>query len=78
MCLLPPNCIFCSHYHHEVTVDGWDCDAYEEIPEVIFEGGNAHTEEVPDDQGFRFELNPELEEEYNEVEELKREIMNDS
>lgn len=77
MCLLPPNCLFCTHYHHEVTTDGWDCDAYEEIPDVIFEGGNPHTEQVLGDQGIRFALNPELEEEYIDVEDLKKQIMNE-
>jgi hypothetical protein len=75
MCILPPNCLFCTHYHHEPTEDGWECDAFEEIPDAIFAGGNGHISPFKNDQGYRFELNPEYSEEFADVEELRRQIM---
>ncbi len=35
MCMLPPICLFCRHYHEHAGIDGSDCDDFDEIPEEI-------------------------------------------
>lgn len=74
MCLLPPNCLFCIHYHQDAEEDDWDCDAFNEIPDEIFIGGHQHLTAVANDQGIRFELDPDYQEEYDDVMDLRRQI----
>lgn len=74
MCLLPPNCFFCEHYHHPDDHGEGDCDAFTEIPDDIFVGGHEHRSPVEGDRGIRFELDPMMAEEFSEVEELREEI----
>lgn len=74
MCLLPPNCLFCAHYHLEASDDEDDCDAFNEIPDSIFIGGLTHQYPYQGDHGIRFKLNDELAEEFEEVEALRQTI----
>lgn len=74
MCLLPPNCLFCAHYHNNEDLDAPDCDAFAEIPEAIFMGGNEHLTPVSGDHGVLFSLDPEMAEEFSEVQDLRSQI----
>lgn len=78
MCLLPPNCLFCKHYHLYAGDDEWDCDAFEEIPDKIFAGGHDHLSAVKNDRGVRFELNPDYQEEFDDVMDLRRQLSDDN
>ena len=74
MCLLPPPCLFCRHYNDEAGIDEPDCSAFDEIPDEIFRGRCDHFEHYPGDGGVRFDLNPEMAEEFEEVNELRSEM----
>jgi hypothetical protein len=76
MCLLPPNCLFCAHYHQEAGIDDADCAAFQEIPDRIFTGVVEHTEPVTGDGGIRFKLNPRMAEEFADIQQLRQQIEN--
>jgi len=59
ICLIPPACVFCRHYHHErndLSTEIPSCDAFESIPEEIFMGRFDHSEAFPGDNGVLFSL----------------------
>jgi len=74
MCLLPPNCLFCKHFHQDARQDEADCDAFKEIPDVILTGGHQHSTPIEGDRGIRFKLEPAIAEEFFEVQELRRRL----
>jgi hypothetical protein len=78
MCLLPPNCLFCAHYHIEAGDNEDDCDAFAEIPDSIFVGGLTHQSAYQGDHGIRFQLNDDLADEFEEVEALRETIKTSS
>ncbi|MCB2100217.1 MAG: hypothetical protein KDE22_05065 [Rhodobacterales bacterium] len=81
VCLLPPDCVFCAHFHEDVQ---WEeggslddmpsCDAYDEIPWEIFSGDVDHRHPADNDRGLRFALDPAKAEDFKEVEELRHEL----
>ncbi len=71
-CFLPPPCLFCVHYHAEHSGDGLACDAFDEIPDAIFERRVEHTRPYPSDRGYRFQLDLRFAEEFGEVNQLRR------
>jgi hypothetical protein len=75
MCILPPMCLFCSRYNHTTHPDEPDCEAFVEIPDPIFRGEFDHRNAFPGDAGRRFELDQAVADEYAEVMELKRMIV---
>lgn len=70
-----PDYLFCLHYHHKPDERDWDCIAFHEIPDCIFVGGFTHIGAIQGDGGVRFELNPDYQEAYIDVEDLRRQIM---
>jgi hypothetical protein len=74
MCFLPPPCLFCLHYNDNAGFDDPDCEAFREIPDEIFRGRCDHFEHFTGDGGVHFELNPCMAEEFDEVNELRREM----
>ena len=72
MCFIPPQCLFCQHLlMQDGDPDGPDCRAFEEIPSVIFRGLFDHSQVHEGDHGFRFQLRPEMREEFEEINELR-------
>jgi hypothetical protein len=74
MCILPPICLFCRHYHPDASVEDSDCDAFDEIPQEIFGGDFDHAHPFPGDRGVRFELNEALRGELEDVNGLRSEM----
>ena len=59
VCLIPPACVFCRHYHHERNDRSTEipsCDAFEAIPDEIFMGRFDHGDAFPGDNGVHFSL----------------------
>lgn len=77
MCFLPPNCIFCSHYNHELDEAENDCQAFNEIPVEIMSGERQHTESYPGDNGVMFHLNPDKTDEYIDYQEMRNSLFNE-
>lgn len=74
MCLLPPQCLFCRHFRADAGINDPDCDAFSEIPDAIFRGRYDHAAVFPGDRGVRFELDPAMREEFDEVNALRVEM----
>jgi hypothetical protein len=74
LCFIPPDCLFCRHYYRDGPAEGPDCAAFDEIPDPVFRGELGHLDPLPGDRGLRFELDPELADEYAEVAALRAEI----
>ncbi len=75
MCLLPPMCLFCRHYNQESADGEPDCAAFDEIPDAIFVGDFDHRRPFPGDKGVRFELEPALAGDFDEVMAVRRQIL---
>ena len=74
-CLLPPVCAFCLHFNADIEQHTTqECRAFAEIPEAVMLGECDHSEPLANDQGLQFQLNPDLAEEFAEVNAL-RELM---
>lgn len=48
--IVSPVCDFCNHYK-----DYRKCEAFNEIPLEIWNGGNQHRDPYPNDNGIQFE-----------------------
>lgn len=68
-CLLPPICAFCEHL---LNLPEQDCLAFREIPDTIMLGQNDHYEALQNDQGYRFQLDPEQITTLEEINELRQ------
>jgi hypothetical protein len=78
LCLIPPACVFCSHYHR-ADARGGDampsCAAFpEEIPEAIFQGQHDHGQAYAGDRDLRFALIEAERQDFNELNELRAEM----
>lgn len=71
MCFLPPQCLFCRHYNLNGGIDDRDCDAFAEIPDDIFRSRVDHAAPYAGDGGVRFELDPGMRDEFDEINELR-------
>ncbi|MRS12161.1 MAG: hypothetical protein EG823_03710 [Actinobacteria bacterium] len=47
-------CSRCVHFSPIVGLE-WHCDAFDRVPDAIWDGKNDHTAEYPGDHGIRFE-----------------------
>lgn len=57
-----PYCRFCAHKRDTYP---WTCEAFPGgLPEAVLSGANEHLRAIPGDKGFRFELRPDLQDEY--------------
>jgi hypothetical protein len=74
MCLIPPMCLFCAHYHQTGPNQDLSCDAFDEIPDAIFLGEFDHNRPYPGDRGIRFELDPEQADDYAEAMAIRAEL----
>lgn len=76
-CLIPPACVFCTHYHeqrNELSDEIPSCNAFAEIPEEIFWGTFDHAEPFPGDRGIRFRLVEAERRSFLELNEVRREL----
>lgn len=71
-CFLPPLCLFCDHFNHSDDADvSLSCKAFEQIPDSIFLDEILHTRHIEGDNNILFKINPEMIDEYNDVNELR-------
>ena len=74
-CLLPPLCLFCTHYHHSESSSQYlSCAAFNQIPDEIFNGRVSHTVAYPGDSGITFQLNQTMQTEFDEINELRQQM----
>lgn len=68
-CLFPPVCAFCAHILNQPDQE---CRAFHEIPEDIMLGNNDHVDAIEGDGGYRFQLNQDDLEAFQEVNNIRQ------
>jgi len=72
-CFLPPLCIFCKYYlHTDQAESSISCSAFETIPDEIFQDEIMHLEPLEGDNNLQFEINPDMRDEYDDVNEMRK------
>ncbi|HPY40381.1 MAG TPA: hypothetical protein PLM98_07675, partial [Thiolinea sp.] len=67
-CMLPPVCAFCVHLLNNPEQE---CQAFAEIPDDIMLGKSDHLDPYEGDGGLRFELKPDDEADFEEINEIR-------